>query len=218
MRSRLAGIVQITVIEGSKSQVFHIARNLLDSKAPTFMSAIDPTEHAKRTAVQLTDVRIEVFDHFVDWIEGRFYGYNWLLLSRIYVFGDNYGIHTLRDFVLDKIEADTTSFKKLCKSSPLDWIDSEMAIYVYGNTSDKSPLRNILVDFFCMFTSPLSPNTAPILNLSAGLNQYPKDFLVDVMIQRLSAATFEQYCKRVAGANEDYQQDEYVPNKKRKGM
>lgn len=59
---------------------------------------------------------------------------------RIYVFGDNYGIHTLRDLVLDKIVEDTTSFKEdtdFRGLSPIGWIDFEMVIYVHGNTPGK---------------------------------------------------------------------------------
>lgn len=81
MCSRLTGVVQITVIEGSKSQVFYVARSLLDVKAPSFLSAVDPTEHTERTAVELTDVPIKAFDYFVNWLEGSHFSYNWLLLS-----------------------------------------------------------------------------------------------------------------------------------------
>jgi hypothetical protein len=218
MPSRLVGIVQITVVEGSKSQIFYIARNLLDSKAPGFMSAFDPTEHDERTAVKLTDVQIKVFDYFVQWLEGhRVLNSLWEPLCRIYVFGNIYGIQTLRNSVINVI----LEMKREIKDRSFfgynflsQWTPWHLVEYVYDNTPVQSQLRHILVDLFCMSTSIQKSPDSPLSSIF--LDRYPKSFLVDVMLQKLDAAPNGQHSAQTAGTSVDRQQTELEPAKKKR--
>ncbi|KAH5329860.1 hypothetical protein HBI23_166140 [Parastagonospora nodorum] len=227
---RLAGIVQITVIEGSKSQIFYIARNLLDSKAPGFMSAVDPTKQAERISVEITDVQIEAFDHFVKWLEEEtgssspmVYICRWLCLAHAY------GIPTLREAVIDEIQKRAMSVKRSLDHVPIAlFTPPDHVTYVYDNTSVHSPLRAVLVDLFC--TAGTGTFTASRHSLGSRLNgglilstpseylkRYPKHFFVDVMVQKLGAATSEQDSARVVGTNVDQQHTKKeLPKKKRK--
>ncbi|KAH4107586.1 hypothetical protein HBH46_048620 [Parastagonospora nodorum] len=233
---RLAGIVQITVIEGCKSQIFYIARNLLDSKAPGFMSAVDPTKQAEQIAVEITDVQIEAFDHFVKWLEDKtgssspmVYICRWLCLAHAYVFGENYGIPTLREAVIDEIQKRAMSVKRSLDHVPIAlFTPPDHVTYVYDNTPVHSPLRAVLVDLFC--TAGTGTFTASRHSLGSRLNgglilstpseylkRYPKHFFVDVMVQKLGAATSEQDSARVVGTNVDQQHTKKeLPKKKRK--
>jgi hypothetical protein len=174
------------------SQVFCVARSLLDAKAPSFMSTVDPIGYVEGMAVELTDVRIKVFEYFVKWLDmagPSIASSHWELGFHIYVFGNAYGIPALFYIVQEQILAAARSIKDFVYLNLSLWAASDLVVYVYGNIPELSPLRIILVDLFCLATGPRLKFTS----LSNTLKRYPKDFLVDVMVWKHRAASIGSY-------------------------
>jgi hypothetical protein len=176
------------------------------------MRTVGPAGDAERRVIEITDVHLETFDWFVKWLEDStpvdprrclarqnplYLSYHlsasgWLLMLRIYIFSDKYGISLLRDRALHQISEFAEYMKVVLRQRTFLRgaylslrVRPSHIIHVYNTPPVHSPLRTILVDLFCsiepLYTS--SPEE---------LRQYPKDFLIDVMIRRASAARAEQ--------------------------
>jgi hypothetical protein len=193
-------IVNIIIIEGSTSKIFHITRALLDQKASSFMLAMNDLGSDEQSVFRLTNVNITTFELFVKWLNTDpansrrtspedplhvpFEKHAWERLIpaiKVYIFGERYSIAALRNDALFHLSEYVLAhlYETRLLTSLDRWLhDKELAhketTYVYANTCTGSALRRFFVDAYRAMS-------VPKFALSFSAEKYPTGFMTEVL-------------------------------------
>jgi hypothetical protein len=156
-------------------RTFKVYEALLTHYSSYFRTSLNGRwREARLKTIDLSEDKPEVFQAFFNWLMiGKLYArltpegnipYNSRLICQIYVFGDARGIPELCNAAVDLL------FQKNCQS----WqIPTPVLQYIYANTPDNCTLRKLLVDD--------ASETYCWTDIHADRDQFPKDFLIDVL-------------------------------------
>ncbi|KAH3917384.1 hypothetical protein HBH56_056270 [Parastagonospora nodorum] len=195
----LAGVDQITVIDGDTPQVFYIARNILKSKVPEFLATLNPTKSDETLVTKTSNVAIQTFHLFVRWFTAKLCDsdpllfalgiFDWstlLQIYQLYAFCCKNNLITLRtQMFVSLVTYITEHASTICLEAKPRFIFAEhdaKSVAVLTNcvcecfTSNSSLYRSFLTAFCCSEDMSLSTRDR--------LLRYPKSFLADVMLHK----------------------------------
>lgn len=132
------------ILVGPDKQPFIIHRELLCETSSYFAAALQGEfKEAKEQRIEMLEEDVAMFQSFQIWLYSDNIlttntRENWKILFDLHIFGDARGIPHLQNAAVDAL---------INKEHRLKWIPAYQFKYVYEDTSEKSPLRRLLVDW-----------------------------------------------------------------------
>jgi hypothetical protein len=176
------------VVVGRKAQSFTVHLDLLTYHSPFFRAALTGSfKEAEKKLVTLSETYVETFELFVHWLYHQQFptdvdspqllalyhddedsSFQFEVLVRLYVFCDKYDVPGLKRQCLDAL------FDHLTDAPELPHLN-DVGI-AFDNLDDKDPLRRMITDSYCYWSSGDCWEASRIQNL-------PSAFLAEVLSQ-----------------------------------
>lgn len=188
----------VTIHVGPDSYPFHTYKELLCNDSSFFKTTFESkssTREGAKQAVTLPNYGVEVFKIYQSWLNTMQVRYNfddgenwWVRFVKLWTFADNIGSTTLKNTIAEAIQA------TICQNSSIRCPSPKIVTYTYDQTSDDSPLRELLVRMFLHRSYCYEPK----------LEDYPADFVRKLAGFLLThARNCSRYCGRAKGYTEE---------------
>jgi hypothetical protein len=177
-------MISVKIVEEDTEKNFEVSKQMITLSSPYFAAAFNgPFKEARAKTIELKDVTIQTFEHFIHWVEGKGFSRTFPKSKKtsiaLFIFGDTYVVPVLRREATDWLVDDNIFSYRHKQYRPED------VQYAYDNTPEGSELRNVLADGYLWRCRDVPWRKVGIKRFSAkdreDLRDYPHEFLVDVL-------------------------------------